>query len=147
MTDLTALQDQIKQVARARQEAQRLADERKAMYDAFISEHTDFFAEVVVAATKAGEEESKLRELTLAVYAETGEKKPCEGVGIREVTRLEYDAEQAFKWAKEHGIALKLDTPTFEKIAKTAPETRPAFVKVTTEAQATIATNLTEVIE
>jgi len=38
-------------------------------------------------------------------------------------------------------MALKLDTKAFEKIAKADP---PDFVKLTTEPQATIATNLEE---
>lgn len=144
MTDLTALQDQIKQVARARQEAQRLADEKAAKYKAWEDQNQLLLDTVKDAADYRNKQEDFLRELTLEVYAETGEKKPCEGVGIREVTRLEYDPAAAFLWAIGHELALKLDTAAFEKIAKASPL---EFVKVTTEAQATIATDLTEVIE
>jgi len=147
MTDLTALQDQVVNVARARQEAQRLSDKKKAMYDEFISQHTDFFADVVVAQTKVSEEEDKLRELTIKAYHETGNKAPAQGVGVRELTKLEYESKKAFEWCLDHKIMLKLDTPAFEKMAKMAPETRPGFVTVYTEVQATIATDLSKVIE
>jgi len=144
MTDLTALQNQIRNVARARQEAQRLSDEKKAMYDEFISHHTDFFAEVATAASRVTEAEDTLRELTLAIYAETGNKKPAEGVGIREIIKLDYDPKEALKWAMSHQIALSLDKKSFEGFAKATPL---EFVTVNTEAQATIATDLSKVIE
>ena len=88
--------------------------------------------------------EIKLRELTLKAYAETGNKSPAAGVGIREITILNYDSKIAFDWAKAHKMALKLDTEAFKKIAKADP---PDFVKITTEPQATIATDLSKVLE
>ena len=63
----------------------------------------------------------------------------------RQVTKLDYDAAKAFDWAIEHRIALQLNRVAFEKMAKVAPETRPSFVMVTTEPQATIATELKKV--
>lgn len=136
---MAELEEQIKVVVEARRKSQEMADERKSMYDAFISKHTDFFADVVVAATKVSEAEEELRELTLKAYAETGNKAPAPGVGIRERTVLTYDGKVAFDWAKAHKMALQLDTRAFEKIAKADP---PDFVKITTEPQATIAPNL-----
>ncbi len=144
MAEITALQEQIKVVALARQVAQFMADKKKAIYDDFISHHTDFFAEVVVTATKASEAEDRLRELTLAIYQETGNKKPCEGVGIREITKLDYDPKEALKWAMSHQIAISLDKKSFEGFAKTTPLD---FVKISVEAQATIATDLSKVLE
>lgn len=138
----TTIAEQINVVVEARQQSQIMADKRKSMYDEFIEQHTDFFAEVATAASKVGEEEEKLRELTLQAYAETGNKAPAIGVGIREVTILTYDNKVAFDWAKAHKMALKLDTKAFEKIAKADP---PDFVKITTEPTATIATELAKV--
>lgn len=99
----------------------------------------------LAAATKQDviEAEAKLRELTLEVYAQTGDKAPVIGVGIREVTKLDYDKEIAFKWATEHVMALKLDTTAFEKIVKASPLD---FVRIYQEPQATIATQL-EVVD
>lgn len=137
------LREQIKVVAGARQKSQGMADKRKALYDEFQATHCEFFGDVVTAATVVSEAEDKLRELTLQAYAETGNKAPAEGVGIRERTILTYDGKVAFDWAKAHKMALKLDASAFEKIAKADP---PDFVKITTEPQATIATNLDEKI-
>ena len=135
----TALLDQIKVVAKTRQRAKGMSDHRKAMYDEFISKHTEFFADVVVAATAVSEAETILRELTLKVFAFNGNKAPGPGVGIREVTKYAYDGGEALKWAREHKMALKLDETKFKNHVKPAP---PDFVKVPTEAQATIATDL-----
>ena len=96
------------------------------------------------AAEYKTKQEEFLRELTLAIYAETGEKKPCEGVGVREVTKLEYDPKEAFQWAIKHAMCLQLDSKAFTKVALADT---PEFVKVITEPQATIATDLTKVIE
>jgi len=144
MVDLTALQDQIKQVARARQEAQRLADEKAAKYQSWEEQNRIFLDAVKDAAEFKNKQEEFLRELTLAIYAETQNKKPCEGVGIREVTRLEYDPKDALAWAMKHQIAISLDKKSFEGFAKATPL---EFVKVITEPQATISQDLTKVIE
>jgi len=141
---MTELLDQIKVVAEARADSQKLSDRRKSMYDDFISQHTDFFADVASAASKVAEEEDKLRELTIKAYQETGNKAPAPGVGIREVTKLEYDPKEALRWAQEHKMALQLNKTAFEKLAKTDT---PEFVTVSTEPQATIATDLSEVLK
>ena len=141
---LFSLEEQIRVVAEARQEAQILSDKRKSMYDEFISLHTDFFAEVATAGSKASEAEDKLRELTIKAYQETGNKAPALGVGIREVTKLGYDPKEAFRWALEHKLALQLDTKKFATLAK---DGTIEFVTITTEPQATIATDLNQFIE
>ena len=133
------LREQIKVVVEARRNALEMTDTKKALYDEFMAKHTDFFANVVVAATVVSEAEDKLRELTLQAYAETGNKAPALGVGIRELTVMTYDNKIAFDWAKAHKMALKLDVTAFEKIAKVDP---PDFVKVSQKPQATIATKL-----
>ncbi len=88
------------------------------------------------------EAETKLRELTLKAYAETGNKAPAPGVSIRVRTILSYLGSKALEWAMEHKMALKLDTSAFEKIVKATPLD---FVTITQEPQATIATKLEEV--
>ena len=133
------LKAQIKVVAEARQKSQEMDDKRKSLYDEFQTKHIELFADVVSAATVVTEAETSLRELTLQAYEQTGDKAPAPGVGIRELTVLTYDNKVAFDWAKAHKMALKLDTEAFKKIAKADP---PDFVKITTEPQATIATQL-----
>ena len=139
---MAELGEQINVVVEARRKSQEMADKKRSMYDVFIDLNTDFFAEVATAASMVSEAEDKLRELTLKAYAETGNKAPAPGIGIRERTILTYDGKVAFDWAKAHKMALKLDTNAFEKIAKADP---PDFVKITTEPQATIATELEKV--
>lgn len=135
------LKEQIKVVAKSRQRAEATKQEYNKAYEEWLQgEH--IVALSVNKATASGavqEVEAILRELTLQIYVETGNKAPAEGVGIRERTVLTYDGKVAFDWAKAHKMALKLDTSAFEKIAKADP---PDFVKITSEPQATIATNL-----
>jgi len=59
------------------------------------------------------------RKLTLEAYSQTGRKKPAEGVGIRIVKGLQYDAGAAKAWAlKESPGFLVLDAAGFEAYAK-----------------------------
>ena len=89
--------------------------------------------------------EDELRKLALQFYSDTGEKQVALGVGIRVRSVLNYEVKDAFAWALEHKFALELDKSAFEKMAKIAPETRPSFVTITEEPQATIATELAKV--
>lgn len=130
---------QIKVVVETRRKSQEMANKRKSLYDEFLTTHSEFLGDVVMAAMVMSEAETALRELTLQAYAKTGDKTPAPGVGIREVTKLEYNAKIAYDWAIEHTMALKLDTSAFEKIAKVSA---PSFVRVFQEPQATIATQL-----
>ncbi|KKN72923.1 hypothetical protein LCGC14_0406270 [marine sediment metagenome] len=142
MQETKQLEEQIKVVAEARQRAQNAVAVKTACQREWVDENKDMLDIVVAVAQEVTEAEVKLRELTLQAYAETGNKAPAVGVGIREVTKLDYDGKVAFDWAKSHKMALKLDVSAFEKIAKADT---PDFVKITTEPQATIATELNKV--
>ncbi len=138
------LKEQIKVVSEARGNAKAYSEEKSKIYEEVEEKHASLFADAFNASEIVKEEEATLRELTLQAYAETGNKAPAVGVGIRERVVLTYDGKVAFDWAKAHKMALKLDTSAFEKIAKADP---PDFVKITTEPQATIATNLDDKIK
>ncbi len=117
-----------------------LNESRQAWEDAHAQE-----IEVHKAMTQAlAEAEAALRAAAVAAYQETGNKAPASGVGIRVQTKLAYHPDDALRWAKEHDMALALDKPAFEKIAKAAP---PDFVRKVESAQATIATDLSAVVE
>ena len=133
------LKEQIKIVAEARQREGKFKELKSSAYADWENRNRALIQSCAVANQQTIESEARLRELTLQVYAETGNKAPAIGVGIREVTKLEYDAKVAFNWAVEHKMALKLDTSGFEKIVKASPLD---FVKITTEPQATISANL-----
>ena len=139
---MTELEKQINLVVEAREKSQLLSEERKSMYDTFISQHTDFFADVATAASEATEAEGQLRELALVAFKETGDKQVAPGIGIRVRQVLNYESRDAMEWAVKHELALKLDPSAFEKIAKTS---NLSFVTITEEPTATIATELKSV--
>ena len=139
--NIQELKEQINVVVDARQRSQQLSETKKLSLATWEQDNLALLDGVALAIRQTDEAENRLRELTLQAYAETGNKAPAPGVGIRERTVLTYDGKVAFDWAKAHKMALKLDTTAFEKIAKVSP---PEFVKITTEPQATIATNLEE---
>ena len=139
--------EQIRIVAKAREDLQALQEIKKARLAEWEETNSLLLEDISLATVRQSESEANLRDLTIKAYQETGNKTPAPGVGIREVTKLEYDAKEAFNWAVEHKIMLKLDAPAFEKMAKMAPETRPGFVKIHTDPQATIATDLSKVLQ
>ncbi len=73
-------------------------------------------------------------------------KEICPGMNIRVTTSYEYDAARAKDWAIDHGLCLTLDAKAFKDICK-AESTRPSFVEVVSMPSATIATDLSKVLE
>ena len=73
---------------------------------------------------------SDVKDLAEKEFKETGVKKLFGGIGIRELTKMEYDSDEALKWAKSHSLCLKLDDKSFKQIAKTQ---EIDFVKTTKE--------------
>ena len=139
--DIEQLKEQIKVVAKVRQTAQETALIVRTLMAEWTENHVAELNSAKIWKEQAETEEAKLREMTLQVYAETGNKQPAQGVGIREIEKLIYDPALALGYAKEHGVALKLDTAGFEKMAKIS-ELRPGFVTVEKVITATIATVL-----
>ena len=138
------LEEQVQVVAAARLDAKGASDYARTLRKEWEERNADVLSNVVTKNNLESEAEAKLRELTLQAYRETGNKAPAEGVGIREVIKLEYDAGVALRWGIQHyGIALKLDTKAFETVVKATPNIVD-FVKITTEPQATIAQDLDE---
>jgi len=141
---MNILDEQIKLVAMARQNTLELKAQRDALLEDWNKDHQELLDELTQSQEGVVGAEDYLRELVLQDYAETGNKAPAIGVGVREVTKLEYDTSTAFTWAIEHRMALKLDVSGFEKIVKVSPLD---FVRVYQEPQATIATDLTKVTD
>jgi len=136
--------DQIKLVAGLRLKVKQHSELKTQMLNEWQKANEQLFNEWGMIAHTLNEAETKLRELTIKAYNETGSKNPAPGVGIREITKLEYNPKQAFEWAKEHQIALSLDKKSFESLAKANPID---FVTISTEPQATIATDLLKALE
>lgn len=136
------LNEQIKIVVEARQQAQKALGDKSSSYAEWEIDNTLILDRVKLTTEAMREAEDKLRELTLLAYSKTGNKAPASGVGIRVKTILSYLVKEAMEWAMEHKLALKLDSSAFEKIAKTS---NLPFVTITEEPTATIATQLEEV--
>ena len=141
---MVELTDQIKVVAEARAEVRRKKEFRNELFNKWENAHSEALADLESIIEALGDEEERLRELTLKAYAETGNKAPAPGVGIREVTILDYDPKVALDWAKTHKLALSLNKRLFESLAKTDP---PGFVTISKEAHGTIATDLSEYLK
>ena len=139
MIEIETLKSQIRVVAKAQQKTAELKSQRDILLKAWNDDNRELFDTLTQAGAEVAEVEAKLRELTLLAYAQTGNKAPTPGVGVREITKLEYDGVVAFDWAVEHKMAIKLDVSAFEKIAKASPLD---FVTISLESQATIATQL-----
>ena len=137
-----SLKAQINAVVKARQNAQQAAELRTSAYNKWVEEYSPLLDDEAVAKSLCQEAEGKLRELALEVYAGTGDKAVAPGIGIRVMTRLDYENKDAMDWAIEHKLALQLDATTFKKIALTS---NLPFVTITEEPQATIATELVKV--
>jgi hypothetical protein len=129
-------------------QARAAHDEVRAHYDAGFREwkqdNERLIERVEIARAEQANAEAALRAAAEAHYVATGEKKPVDGVSIRETTALEYDDADAIAWAKTAMPQLvheTLDGKAFEKVAKASPTAVP-FVAVTTTGKATIATEL-----
>lgn len=136
------LKAQIVIVARAREAARIATEARNVARLQWEAEHKAIFDSATNLAEFVVAEETKLRDMVLANFVQTQDKHPDPNVGIREVDKLGYDPNLALNWAKEHHVALKLDTGIFEKLAKADPNSVP-FVTFNKVATATIATVIT----
>ena len=147
MTSIEELQAQVQIVGKARQTEEQLKVLKSEAYAKWLDDNALLVADVITAEKIKITEEALLRDLTLAIFKETGEKHPAPEVNIREVDKLEYKPENGLYWAIQHNIALKLDQPAFEKIVKASPETFSSFVKIEKIATATIAQNIPAQVE
>lgn len=83
--------------------------------------------------------QEELKSAALAVYEETGEKKPADKVEIKIFKSLEYDALEALDWCRRNSPALLMvNKKPFEKAAVEIG----APVRVTEKAKCTIGTDL-----
>ena len=140
---MTDIEKQINLVVEAREKAGESKLMVETAYAEWLLANKAIIEDGTATKTTCQEAETTLRELALVAFRVTGEKQVAPGIGIREVTKYSYNEAEALKWAIEHKMALKLDETKFKNHVKADP---PDFVVVTTEPQATIATEL-QVIE
>jgi len=142
-----SLKQVVRDVAEARRDEAELKAEYEAAYEAFQKQNDDLLTKLEAAKFKRVGLEGELRDVILA----TNESivKDTVGVGIRNVKRVEYDtrAAVAFAFASAPSL-LRLDEKAFEANMKATPdEYLPEFVKIVTDRQATIAKDLSKVLE
>lgn len=137
--DLSALTARV--IERRRYETE-LGDMIAEARMAWESENADLIARFSQVSQERAAAETELRSAAVAAFEATGSKKPAPGLGIRVTTVLDYDEPAALHWAHRHGLALKLDIPAFEKLAKATESESLWFVQIRTVPTATIAANL-----
>jgi hypothetical protein len=110
------LETQIKKVRDLRNWVNSLKTELDDHMSMFRLEHEKLYYSIETYGRELKFEEDRLRELTRDAYADTGNKKPAEGVGIRVTKSLQYEDGLVKDWAVKNGhvIFLKLDTSGFE---------------------------------
>tara|TARA_Y100000310_G_scaffold252774_1_gene259498 strand:+ start:184 stop:651 length:468 start_codon:yes stop_codon:yes gene_type:complete len=96
----------------------------------------------VAALTEA---EEALRTDAVIHFRETGDKHPVPGVGVNDVTTVEYEPLLALEWAIDKKMALSLNRPEFEKLAK-ASTTPPDFVVIRKEPRGQLAQDIGKVL-
>lgn len=139
------LEEMVRHVADLRQKLAEAKARRDELLKEFNDTHTEEIAAVVRYSEALNAAETDLRREALVAHATTGDKKPAPGIAIQQATVIEYDHRAALAWAKEHSMALALDTKAFEKLAAATPENF-AFVSIRKEPKATIATDLTKAL-
>ncbi len=131
--------EQVNIVVNAREKAAEATSAKSSALKAWREDHQHLFSEESIAKEIMFQEENKLRLMAIEVYTETGDKAVAPGVGIRVMTKIDYDGKEAFKWAIEHKLALQLDTKKFASLAK---DGTIDFVTISEEPSVTIAADL-----
>lgn len=110
--------------------------ERKAAFDAEVLPIRDAIADTEY---RVGQIEERLRNLAYDVHEQTGAKEIAPGVKVRIMSKVEYDHDEALSWARQSGVGLALDAPTFERVARIS---RLPFVTIREYPQVTIASDI-----
>lgn len=103
------------------------------------------FDAITTTRKQRSDAEDGLREAAVAVYREEGEVEPSYGVSIALHTAIEYDEEEAVKWAEQNAPALIVKTINRKALeALVSAGEKPDFVTVKKEPRARIASDLSE---
>lgn len=108
------LADQVREVRELRALYTSIEENINEKQAAWVKENEKLLRTGADHKARLSEAETSLRELTLAVYQKTGDKKPVRGVGIRMVKICEFEPVEAKKWAIEKGACLKLDEAAYK---------------------------------
>lgn len=130
-----------------REASQNLKDLRIALEES--PEYQDWSFKFHEASGKTAELENTIKKEAIKNYEETKDKAVNAHVGIREMTKLEYELQKAVEFCKDKlPEAFKFDPGVFEKYVKAMEKISPVdFVKISKVPQATIATDLSEYLD
>lgn len=113
------MKELLKQLKQARSQRYKVRE----LYEAKLKEFNESISDITTKLEQENNNilgiETDIKELAIKEYNQTGKKKLECGVGIRVMSRLIYEQEDALKWAQDHNLALTLDKKAFESIAKT----------------------------
>lgn len=113
------MKEKLKELQLASDELERITQEISDKRDEFNKEHEGLFEQQKqITETITGYKDT-IKVDAEAGFKEDGKKKRLGGIGIREYTILEYEDEDALKFAKEKDMFLKLDKKAFDNVAKT----------------------------
>lgn len=94
---------------------------------------------ITEAETKTLALEAEIRDMAQDIHRRTGAKEIAPGVKVRTLTKVEYDMDTALAWARTSGVAVRLDTTAFERIARVS---HLPFVNLREVPQVTIAADI-----
>lgn len=112
------MENNLRQLNILREERERARERYEAKFEEFKKQNKATIDLLEKNKEDTLKTEESIRDKAVAIFKINGKKQLSFGVGIRLATVLEYDKEKALKWCVEHSMALKLDAPKFEKIAK-----------------------------
>lgn len=134
------LAERVARLARARVAAENWNEHLRILRAGWESEHAHDITQQRDSAAELEAANSALREAVLTAYrADPTTRKPVVGAEVVLSTKYAYDGAQALAWARESGVALKLDAKLFEKVAKDAAL---PFVTITQEPTVRVASDL-----
>jgi hypothetical protein len=141
---MAELENLVKEVAEARDYYMDCHQQVDIAQSKFEEEHSMIFIELKVANDNMRIAEEKLRASILETSDE--EIKATFGVAVKTVKKLEYDKEEALKWAamNYHYKLLSLNVRNFETAAKAL---EPDFVTITKAKQPQITKDLSSLLE
>lgn len=147
-----SLREQVETVAYLRRVSAELQWQLREARQAFETEHQDLINHAGEAGSALARAELDLRKAALFTYLANGDKRPAPGVAIRMVKQVEYDPDEAVRWASTSGhlSVLSLNVAAFKAAAKKLADAGHGFglpfVTITDGPEATIATDLAKAL-
>ena len=143
----TTLQEKLKELMGARDYVAEAQGAFKESIETWEAREGRQLKEAVDTAKKiASALDTEIRELALAEYRESGEKKPTPGVEIKMDKVVNYSPDLAMEWAQEHKLALipeSLDKKKYQALVLSGD----APGMITEEPVAQIAQNLPKALK